>query len=208
MLPTTLSAPFPIPPPPPSSLTPENMVSRGCTNAVPGDGAILASCELVIESLEHATNLQEVVEQLERGDVQRIRDKYGPRQGRASDQIWPRIKVTVNCRERLYHQLKDPGEFNSDKEHFFKFFTATHPSNTSNTPATGRKRKAAEGDLGMVPYRRIVEAIPHRDKDIREERESPAYRDETGSFSGQRWHEKWGNLNNWEIWRLLEKEYY
>lgn len=46
------------------------MVSRGCTNAVPGDGAILASCELVIESLEHATNLQEVVEQLERGDVQ------------------------------------------------------------------------------------------------------------------------------------------
>jgi len=146
-----------------------------------------------------------VVEQLERGDVQRIRDKYGPRQGRASDRMWARIKVTVNRRERIYHQLKDPGEFNSDKEHFFKFFTATR--NTS-MPATGRKRTPAEGDSGMVPYRRIVEAIPHRDKDIREERESPAYRDETGSFSSQRWHERWGNSNNWEIWRVLEKEYY
>jgi hypothetical protein len=60
----------------------------------------------------------------------------------------------------------------------------------------------------MVPYRRVVEAIPHRDKDIREEREDRAYRDENGSFSIQRWHEKWGNANYWEIWRMLEKEYY
>ena len=129
-----------MPPLPPSSLTPENMRPRSCTNAAtaPGDKAILASGELVIEALEHAMNLQEVVEQLERGDVQRIRDKYGPQQGRASDRIWPRIKVTVNRRERLYHQLKDPGEFNSDKERFFKFFTAT---NHTSMPAGGRKRK-------------------------------------------------------------------
>ena len=205
MLPTALPAPFPMPLPAPGSLTPENKRPGSCTNAAPGDEAILASGELVIEALEHATNLREVVEQLERGDVQRIRDKYGPQQGRASDRIWARIKVTVNRRERLYHQLKDPGEFNDDKDHFFKFFTATR--NTS-MPATGRKRKVAEGDLGMVPYRRIVEAIPHRDKDIQEERGSPAYWDETGTFSSQRWHERWGNSNNWEIWRVLEKEHY
>jgi hypothetical protein len=62
--------------------------------------------------------------------------------------------------------------------------------------------------LEMVPYRLIVEAVPHRDKDIREERESAAYCNETGSFSSQLWHERWGNPNSWEVWRMLEKEYY
>ena len=174
-------------------------------NESPGDAAILASGELEIQALEHATNLREVVEQLERGDVQWICDKYSPRQGRAADRMWLRIKVTVNCRERLYHQLMDPSEFNGDKERFFKFFMATH-----SMLAQGRKRKAngPEGNPEMVPYQLIVEAIPHRDKDIRKEKESPAYLDETSSFSSPHWHARWGDANSWEIWRMLKKEYY
>jgi hypothetical protein len=63
------------------------------------DAAILASGELDIQALESATNLREfeVIEQLERGDVQRIRDKYGPQQGRAAHPVWRRIKVTITA---------------------------------------------------------------------------------------------------------------
>jgi len=60
----------------------------------------------------------------------------------------------------------------------------------------------------MVPYWLIVEAVPHQDKDIQEERQSPMYQDEAGSFSSQHWHERWGNVNDWEVWRMLKKEYY
>jgi hypothetical protein len=62
------------------------------------DAAILASGELDIQALERAMNLREVIEQLERGDVQRIRDKYGLQQGRAAHPMWQRIKVTINHR--------------------------------------------------------------------------------------------------------------
>jgi hypothetical protein len=82
------------------------------------DAAVLASGELDIQALEHATNLRELIEQLEHGDVQRICDKYGPQQGHMAHPMWSKIKVTINRRERLYHQLMDPGEFNGDKEQF------------------------------------------------------------------------------------------
>jgi hypothetical protein len=79
-------APFSIPPAP-NSLTPqaENTRPQSCPNATrpaPVDVAILTSGELEIQALERATNLPEVIKQLERGDVQRIRDMYGPQQGR------------------------------------------------------------------------------------------------------------------------------
>jgi len=82
------------------------------------DAAILASGKLDIQALERAVNLQEVIEQLERGDVQRIRDKNGPQQGRAAHPMWRRIKVTINRREHLHRQLVDPGEFDGDKKRF------------------------------------------------------------------------------------------
>ena len=78
----------------------------------------LASGELEIQALEHATNLWEMVKQLEQGHVQWIRKKYSPWQGHAADQMWPRIKVTINHCERLYHQLMDLSEFNGDKKWF------------------------------------------------------------------------------------------
>ena len=192
------TTPFIAPEPPPCStavsVLEEPQVPRG-------DAAILTSGELEIQALERATNLQEVIDQLEHGEVQQIRDKYGPQQGRAAHSMWPKIKVTINRRERLYHQLMDPNEFDGDKDQFFKFFVTT-------CNARNRKRKANDDQLEMVPYHLFVEAVPHRDKDIREERKSAAYHDESGSFSSQLWHEKWGNANSWEVWRMLGKEYY
>jgi hypothetical protein len=205
LLPTMLLTIFPTPAPTHNSAVMSSSTPPTCTNESPGDAAILASGELEIQVLEHATNLREVVEQLERGDVQQIHDKYSTQQGRAADQMWPRIKVTVNRHERLYHQLMDPSGFNGDKDRFFKFFMATH-----SMLARGRKQKANdfEGNPELVPYWLIVEAIPHRNKDIREEKGSTAYLDETNSFSSPLWHVRWGDANSWEIWRMLEKEYY
>jgi hypothetical protein len=119
--------------------------------------------------------------------------------------MWPRIKVTVNCCEMLYHQLMDLSEFNGNKDSFFKFFMATH-----SMLAQGWKRKANdfEGNPELVPYRLISKAILHREKDIREEKGSLAYLDETNSFSSPLWHVRWGDANSWEIWTMLEKEYY
>ncbi|KAF8223991.1 hypothetical protein L208DRAFT_1411049 [Tricholoma matsutake] len=149
-----------------------------------GDATILASGELEIQALERAMNLREVIEQLERGEVRRIRDKYGPQQGRAAHSMWPKIKVTINRRERLYHQLMDPSEFKGDKDRFFKFFATTRNLRS-------QKRKADDNQLEMVPYRLVVEAVPHRDKDIQEEKESTAYHDGAGSFSSELWHLDW-----------------
>ena len=170
--------------------------------------AILASGKLDIQALTRAANLREVIEQMERGDVERIRDKYGPREGRPSDPMWASIKVTVNRRERLYHQLMDPGEFGGNKEQFFAFFAS--PRGTAENGSSHRKRKADDDELSAdtIPFRLVTEAIPRRDKDIKLEREKPEYRSEGGSFSIERWRERWGEANDWEVWRALGKEHY
>jgi hypothetical protein len=141
-------------------------------------------------------NLREVIEQLERGDVQRIRDKYGPQQGCAAHPMWGRIKVTINRHERLHRQLVDPGEFDGDKERFLEFFAVARNKLTHRR----KRKKDNEDELEMLPYRLVVEAVPHRDKDIREEKKRPMYCD-GGMRVG-------GEANDWEVWRRLDKEYY
>ncbi|KAF8233215.1 hypothetical protein L208DRAFT_1396147, partial [Tricholoma matsutake] len=145
-----------------------------------GYAAILASGELEIQALECAMNLWEVIEQLEHGEVQWIHDKYGLQQGLATHSMWPKIKITINHRKRLYHQLMDPSEFNGDKDQFFKFFVTT-------CNVCSQKQKADYNQLEMVPYWLIVKAVPHRDKDIQEEKESTAYHSGAGSFSSEFW---------------------
>ncbi|KAF8238263.1 hypothetical protein L208DRAFT_1375277 [Tricholoma matsutake] len=150
VLPTTLLTAFPTPVPTLHSLTHDN----GARDALMAASTpICTNKSLDSQVLEHATNLLEVVEQLEWGDVQWIRDMYGPQQGWAADRMWPKIKVIINRHERIYHQLMDPREFNCNKEWFFKFFMAMH-----SMPAWGRKHKVNQGDSEMVPYR-LIEAI-------------------------------------------------
>ncbi|KIK76318.1 hypothetical protein PAXRUDRAFT_18302 [Paxillus rubicundulus Ve08.2h10] len=45
------------------------------------DHAILQACQAEFDTLSHASSLCEVIEQVEEGHVQQIRDKYGPRKG-------------------------------------------------------------------------------------------------------------------------------
>ena len=56
--------------------------------------AILQACQLELDALSHASSLHEVVEQVEEGRVQQIRDKYGPRKGRLPNPLWENIKGT------------------------------------------------------------------------------------------------------------------
>ncbi|KAJ6595282.1 hypothetical protein B0H10DRAFT_2197372 [Mycena sp. CBHHK59/15] len=75
--------------------------------------------------------------------------------------MWANIKVTITRWERLFLELQN--EFNGDKDKFFSFFTTTDTS-------TGKKRKATESTEKFRPLRLVVEAIPHRDKDLAAEK--------------------------------------
>jgi hypothetical protein len=168
------------------------------------DAAVLASVERDIESLHRATNLRDVITQVKDGSVARMRGLYGPQKGHAAHSLWPRMKVTINRREKLFTQLMDPREFSGDEERFFAFFTSA-----CSKLQKSRRRKGDGNDSDTVPYQLIVEAISHCNQDIQEKKKKACYLDPTvGSFSIEAWQDKWGELNSWEVWRVLEKEYY
>jgi hypothetical protein len=144
------------------------------------DAAILASGKMDVEALERAANLVDVIDQLERGDVRCMREKYGPQPGRPHNLLWTKIKVTICRHECLHQQLTNPREFNGDKQHFLDFF-ASAPRRPSKRTHAG-KEKAGEQ---YPPFRLLVEAIPHCDRDIAEEKAKPQYLGEEGAFSRQ-----------------------
>ena len=112
--------------------------------------------------------------------------------------MWANIKVTITRRERLFAELQN--EFHGDKDKFFSFFT------TANT-STSKKRKVTEPTEKLRPLRLVVEAIPHRDKDLAAEKMQELYQD-NGTFSEDLWVTKWDAQNKWEIWRAIGKEKY
>ena len=75
-------------------------------------------------------------------------------------------------------------EFGGDRDRFFGFFIKQ---------ASSRKRKAVKGDDDeTVAYRKLVQAISRRDRDLQDERENNVvYRDDHGGFLESRWLEKW-----------------
>ena len=153
---------------------------------------------MVVAALDRARNLHKIIQQVENGDVARIRERYGPQEGRAAHSMWPKIKLAVTRRERVSWELMV--EFGGDRDRFFGFFVKQ---------ASSRKRKAVEGDNETVAYRKLVQAISRRDRDLQDEQENNViYRDDRGEFSESRWLEKWGTLNRWEVWRALGKEQY
>ncbi|KAJ7760216.1 hypothetical protein DFH07DRAFT_740826 [Mycena maculata] len=163
------------------------------------DSIILASGGMSVEALNRADSLREVITQIENGDVAKIRKLYGPQKDRATNPMWATIKVTITRRERLGSELAN--EFNGDKEWFFTFFTFTPD------PSTGKKRKSTEPVAKLHPLRRVVEAIPHRDKDLQMEQSLEEYQNDS-VFSEDAWNTKWEGKNKWEIWREIGKEKY
>lgn len=142
-----------------------------------------------LEALDRANGLRAVIEQVEAGDVLRIRDRYGPEKGRKASPTWARIKVTITRRERIYEQLSN--EFHGNKDKFFQFFTVL-----------------AHGAETMRPYRKIAQAIPWMSRDLEDEMAQGLYLDPAGKFSQGLWEQHWGDRNRWEVWRELGKERY
>ena len=180
---------------------PTSSLSTASTSAP--DAAILASGKMDVEALERAANLGDVIDQLEQGDFRHIWEKYGPHPGRPCNPLWTRIKVTICRCEPLHQQLTDPREFGNDKQHFLDFFAST-PRRPSKCTWAG-KEKAGEQ---YPPFRLLVEAIPHCDHDIAEEKAKSQYLGEDGTFSETVWADAWEGSNDWEIWRALGKEHY
>ena len=164
------------------------------------DHTVLQACQLELDALSHASSLREVVEQVEEGRVQQIRDKYGPQKGRLPNPLWENIKGTVNRREQLYVQLEK--EFAGERERFFDFFTR-QPRDESAASSKGKRKASGES---LFPLRKVVEAIPRRDRDLAGERLRDVYRDDAGDFSDVKWCEHWGSMNSWEVWRAMGME--
>ena len=167
------------------------------------DVAILTSGKMDVEALEQAANLADVIDQLEKGDVRHMQEKYGPQPGHPHNLLWTKIKVTICHHECLHQQLINPREFNGDKQHFLDFFALAPKRPRKHTQAG--KEKAGEQ---YPPFCLLVEAIPHCDCDIAEEKAKPQYLGEEGTFSEMAWAGAWQGSNDWEIWRALGKEHY
>ncbi|KAG1722935.1 uncharacterized protein EDB91DRAFT_1209957 [Suillus paluster] len=148
------------------------------------DVAVLNSCQLDIESIQCAQDLCDAIQQVEDGTVSRVHERYGPRDGRATDEMWGHLKGKITKRERLYGLLA--GAFEGDRDRFFEYFTPT-----------------------LVALRMVVEAIPHCQKDLQDERRNTRYVDlVSGKFSKELWRAVWGDRNDWYVWRELGKEWY
>jgi hypothetical protein len=170
--------------------------------ALDEQATLLQTCNVDIQALETANGLQDVISQVESGQVSRICDLYGPKPGRTTPPTvvkWKNIKGSITKRERIYKQLVT--QFNGDKARFFDFFTVQDTSMIRK-----RKHKAEDGQLQAM--RKVVEAIPHCMADVTSEMQKPKYLDSSGQFSDELWAHCWGGKNHWEVWRQLGKEWY
>ncbi|KAJ7497856.1 hypothetical protein B0H11DRAFT_2384663 [Mycena galericulata] len=164
------------------------------------DSIILASGGVNVEALNRADGLREVVAQLKSGAVAKIRALYGPQTGRATNPMWAKIKVTITRRERLQGELD--AEFHGDLEKFFSFFTTTDIR-------AGKKGKSRQPAEKLRPMRLVVQAIPHRDKDLEAEIQKLLEKYHHGGvFSQEMWESEWSGMNKWEIWRAIGNEIY
>ncbi|KAK7007168.1 hypothetical protein R3P38DRAFT_3212834 [Favolaschia claudopus] len=176
------------------------LANSGTSLSSSSDSAILLSGNLTIEALKKAEGLRDVISQVENGEVARIRELYGPQEGRDANPLWQTLKITVNRRERLANELRN--EFNGDKDRFFTFFTVAQDSQNAL-----KKRKKSQPAEKLRPLRLVVEAIVHRDRALEIEKQSAEYQS-NGVFVAELWEGKWAGKNKWEIWRAIGKEDY
>ncbi|KAJ7843872.1 hypothetical protein B0H14DRAFT_2585461 [Mycena olivaceomarginata] len=95
---------------------------------------------------------------------------------------WSKTNRLVTRRERLFKQLET--EFKGDKDAFFAFITIDKDKEAEKKPKAD--------DEKLWPYRKVVEAIPHRDKDLAKEKEKAEYQSADGNFSDDPWVARWG----------------
>ncbi|KAJ6513965.1 hypothetical protein DFH09DRAFT_1099835 [Mycena vulgaris] len=170
------------------------------------EAAILEDLSRTIDGLQRCEGLRDVIQQIESGAVQKIRDRYGPseygRRGTA-DPAWSKYSNLVSKRERLYRILTQ--DFGGDKERFFRFFSVPPTSSKK------RKRPADEptsSEEHFRSFRKMVEAIPWCDADLVAERQKDHFLGPDGEFAEALWMGKWTGMNSWEIWREIGRERY
>ncbi|KAJ7137298.1 hypothetical protein C8R46DRAFT_1357612 [Mycena filopes] len=170
------------------------------------EAAVLDDLSTVVAGLERCQGLQAIIQQIESGAVQAIRDRYGPskpgHRGTA-DPSWPRYSNLVSKRERLYRILIQ--DFGGNKERFFNFFSVP--------PPVAKKRKRADDEPTTVEdhyrsFRKIVEAVPWCEADLATERRNNQYLGADGNFSEDLWKGRWKTSNGWEVWREIGRERY
>ncbi|KAK7041155.1 hypothetical protein R3P38DRAFT_2512672 [Favolaschia claudopus] len=111
--------------------------------------ALLDDLSRDIEGLSRCEGLRDIIQQVESGEVARIRERYGPSDGRrgTADPSWSKYKNIVSKRERLYRILSE--DFKGDKDRFFSFFTV---------PQMPKKRKRmVEDEDRLRSFRKIVD---------------------------------------------------
>jgi len=167
--------------------------------------AALTSTDADIIALAQVDDIRGAISQCEDGLVDRLYKRYGPsmtasgKRGQA-DPYWTHIKVKVTCRQRVFEQLTQ--DFSGDKDKFYAFLAEAEDHRMPS-------RNPSDGDLPrLVPFRLFAEAIPHRNRDLKEERSKEEYLAEDGTFSRAHWDAKWDGANDWEVWRALGKEVY
>ncbi|KAK7029927.1 hypothetical protein R3P38DRAFT_2932454 [Favolaschia claudopus] len=168
--------------------------------STPHAAALLDDLSRDIEGLSRCEGLRDIIQQVESGEVARIRSRYGPSDGRrgTADPLWSKYKNIVSKRERLYRILSE--DFEGNKDRFFSFFTV---------PQIAKKRKRViEDEDRLRSFRKIVEAVPWCEADLQVERRKEQYHGLNGEFCESRWAEHWGTMNCWEVWREIEKERY
>lgn len=154
---------------------------------------LLATCHMDIEALNRANGLEDVIRQVQSGEVQRIREKYGPDlKHRRAIPKWNSIKSTLNRRERVFGVLQD--DFNNDEARFFAFFEL---ASTAGRPTTYQS------------VRKIAGALPRMREDVNAEKAAVQYQDtQSGIFSDALWQQRWQGQNGFEVWRSMGKESY
>lgn len=196
------SAPAPTPSIPISSTNNPSSAS----SALKLEAAALDDLSTAIAGLERCEGLRAIIQQIESGAVQVIRDRYGPSkpgQRGTADANWSKYSNLVSKRERLHRILIQ--DFAGDKERFFHFFSVP-------PPVTKKRKRAANEpttfDEHFRSFRKIVEAVPWCEADLTTERQKDEYLGADGSFSEALWSGRWTTMNGWEVWREIGRERY
>ncbi|KAF8480572.1 hypothetical protein JB92DRAFT_3102092 [Gautieria morchelliformis] len=143
-----------------------------------------------IEVMARTEGLREVLEQVQSGLVQRLRDRYGPGKDKKADPLWATLGQQISRRERLARDFES--EFQGDMDRFLGFFTYTS--------SVRRKVEVKTRSMRLL----VTKDIPNRTKCLEQEQQQECYRDEKGVFSKEKWLERWGSKNKWDIYYELE----
>lgn len=192
-----------IPPPSPHDLRPSKSQPL-----IPASSS-LDICTTEVTALAYLSKevgLQGALDQVESGHVKQIWELYGPKdskkRGSANKEVWTKLKGAVTKRERLYEIFQS--DFGGDRVRFLDFFTV--PSDSIK-----RKKRRSDGEVmsSYRSFRLVVEANFWCEMDVQQEKSKSDYLDlATGEFSNEKWVEKWGHRNKWEIWHKLGLERY